>query len=108
MFSLIGTGLRLVCFFFSSRRRHTRLTCDRSSDVCSSDLEVAVQLDRRHRSGTLRVGVGYWHAPGAGCRSGIDLPEPSPPKQPVSAAGAILEVCRAEAPAHNEAECDVQ
>src|SRR5690242_20892761 len=31
----------LVCscmFFFSSRRRHTRLTCDWSSDVCSSDL----------------------------------------------------------------------
>src|SRR4051812_50061814 len=27
-------------FFFSSRRRHTRLTCDWSSDVCSSDLEV--------------------------------------------------------------------
>src|SRR5690242_20829779 len=26
-------------FFFSSRRRHTRLTCDWSSDVCSSDLE---------------------------------------------------------------------
>src|SRR5690242_21943346 len=24
--------------FFSSRRRHTRLTCDWSSDVCSSDL----------------------------------------------------------------------
>src|SRR6516225_3774072 len=23
-------------FFFSSRRRHTRLTCDWSSDVCSS------------------------------------------------------------------------
>src|SRR5438477_10248961 len=28
----------LVFFFFSSRRRHTRLTCDWSSDVCSSDL----------------------------------------------------------------------
>src|SRR5438477_13069455 len=27
-------------FFFSSRRRHTRLTCDWSSDVCSSDLEA--------------------------------------------------------------------
>src|SRR6266480_908921 len=27
-----------VSFFFSSRRRHTRLTCDWSSDVCSSDL----------------------------------------------------------------------
>src|SRR5256886_7675434 len=26
------------CFFFSSRRRHTRFDCDWSSDVCSSDL----------------------------------------------------------------------
>src|SRR6266571_1838246 len=26
-------------FFFSSRRRHTMLTCDWSSDVCSSDLD---------------------------------------------------------------------
>src|SRR5690242_21108002 len=30
----------LLFFFFSSRRRHTRLTCDWSSDVCSSDLEL--------------------------------------------------------------------
>src|SRR5690242_21478639 len=28
----------IYIFFFSSRRRHTRLTCDWSSDVCSSDL----------------------------------------------------------------------
>src|SRR5262249_57347762 len=28
----------VVCFFFSSRRRHTRLVSDCSSDVCSSDL----------------------------------------------------------------------
>src|SRR5260221_1621233 len=27
-----------VCFFFSSRRRHTSSLCDWSSDVCSSDL----------------------------------------------------------------------
>src|SRR2546422_2384101 len=27
-----------VCFFFSSRRRHTRCSRDWSSDVCSSDL----------------------------------------------------------------------
>src|SRR5690242_21303902 len=33
-------------FFFSSRRRHTRLTCDWSSDVCSSDLRRA---DPQHR-----------------------------------------------------------
>src|SRR5262249_56190190 len=26
------------CFFFASRRRHTRLVSDWSSDVCSSDL----------------------------------------------------------------------
>src|SRR5207245_6316479 len=29
-----------VCFFFSSRRRHTRCYRDWSSDVCSSDLHV--------------------------------------------------------------------
>src|SRR5579859_5625615 len=28
-----------VCFFFSSRIRHTRFDCDWSSDVCSSDLD---------------------------------------------------------------------
>src|SRR5260221_7112029 len=28
----------VLCFFFSSRRRHTRSLCDWSSDVCSSDL----------------------------------------------------------------------
>src|SRR6267142_4506973 len=33
----IQLKLKLI-FFFSSRRRHTRLTCDWSSDVCSSDL----------------------------------------------------------------------
>src|SRR5437879_12268861 len=29
----------MLCFFFSSRRRHTRYIGDWSSDVCSSDLE---------------------------------------------------------------------
>src|SRR2546430_11363556 len=34
-----GTGgWTVVCFFFSSRRRHTVFDCDWSSDVCSSDL----------------------------------------------------------------------
>src|SRR5262249_9199624 len=36
-------------FFFSSRRRHTRLVSDWSSDVCSSDLHVPV-----HRQGRVR------------------------------------------------------
>src|SRR5690242_12193469 len=35
----------ILFFFFSSRRRHTRLTCDWSSDVCSSDLgELSLDL----------------------------------------------------------------
>src|SRR5829696_6163523 len=33
----------VVFFFFSSRRRHTRLVSDWSSDVCSSDLQSNVQ-----------------------------------------------------------------
>src|SRR5256886_7486102 len=34
----MSTSLCWCCFFFSSRRRHTRFDCDWSSDVCSSDL----------------------------------------------------------------------
>src|SRR5205807_3492631 len=33
-------GRSVANFFFSSRRRHTRLQGDWSSDVCSSDLEM--------------------------------------------------------------------
>src|SRR5205085_8818675 len=41
------------CFFFSSRRRHTRFDCDWSSDVCSSDLRGAFQLGHvYYRMGT--------------------------------------------------------
>src|SRR6267142_6060880 len=38
------TSLITIFFFFSSRRRHTRLTCDWSSDVCSSDLLQAARI----------------------------------------------------------------
>src|SRR5256885_6162048 len=31
----------MISFFFSSRRRHTRLQGDWSSDVCSSDLSLS-------------------------------------------------------------------
>src|SRR5256885_9943586 len=34
-----NAGDHAVVFFFSSRRRHTRLQGDWSSDVCSSDLK---------------------------------------------------------------------
>src|SRR5437588_357733 len=45
---------RLLVFFFSSRRRHTRSLCDWSSDVCSSDLSPA----GRTRPGQSGRGVG--------------------------------------------------
>src|SRR5256885_8982554 len=37
-----GSSATPICFFFSSRRRHTRLQGDWSSDVCSSDLGAKV------------------------------------------------------------------
>src|SRR5207245_5996690 len=38
-----------LCFFFSSRRRHTRCYRDWSSDVCSSDLSMSPAVDRAGR-----------------------------------------------------------
>src|SRR5256885_3859052 len=57
----------LICFFFSSRRRHTRLQGDWSSDVCSSDLVFEVHaveprqvlVDRLGVLGGLEVGVAH-------------------------------------------------
>src|SRR3712207_6883531 len=50
----------LFCFFFSSRRRHTRYWRDWSSDVCSSDLQVLAL-------GT-RYGVAFGMSPEAHLR----------------------------------------
>src|SRR5260370_6447786 len=44
----------LLCFFFSSRRRHTRFKCDWSSDVCSSDLRSRVQNCAKKRTRAYR------------------------------------------------------
>src|SRR6266508_4880837 len=38
----------MLCFFFSSRRRHTRWPRDWSSDVCSSDLQRFLLLHEMH------------------------------------------------------------
>src|SRR5256885_6802436 len=42
------SGVRGIVFFFSSRRRHTRLQGDWSSDVCSSDLELVREIEHAH------------------------------------------------------------
>src|SRR5882762_11245151 len=41
---------KFLCFFFSSRRRHTRFKCDWSSDVCSSDLSAGATSTIRSSS----------------------------------------------------------
>src|SRR5437588_6016542 len=45
-FFFLLSVLFFFVFFFSSRRRHTRSLCDWSSDVCSSDLVVAVRANQ--------------------------------------------------------------
>src|SRR5215213_12038520 len=48
----------IMFFFFSSRRRHTRLVSDWSSDVCSSDLDDGgddAALDSRGRGAVLAL-----------------------------------------------------
>src|SRR2546422_10837476 len=46
------------CFFFSSRRRHTRCSRDWSSDVCSSDLSR--RGERRRSRGRRHLGGVPW------------------------------------------------
>src|SRR5256885_13299255 len=43
------TYMCYLFFFFSSRRRHTRLQGDWSSDVCSSDLKLTGSTPRGER-----------------------------------------------------------
>src|SRR2546426_10755428 len=78
----------MFVFFFSSRRRHTRLQGDWSSDVCSSDLCLKPSVGLHERLGFERGGLlpaigfkhGCWHDIGWG-RLGLqtlgDFPEGS-------------------------------
>src|SRR5256886_11120260 len=55
-------------FFFSSRRRHTRFDCDWSSDVCSSDLDLAKKY-----AGKLWLTLGFDAALAQRIYAGSDL-----------------------------------
>src|SRR6266498_4805475 len=46
------------CFFFSSRRRHTRCGRDWSSDVCSSDLRLVPEEARGRAFGFFYASTG--------------------------------------------------
>src|SRR5688500_20092072 len=56
-------------FFFSSRRRHTRLQGDWSSDVCSSDLVVTIE--RTGETGPERAKHGLLRALVANAVQGV-------------------------------------
>src|SRR5256885_10576634 len=67
--TVLCRAMAVIVFFFSSRRRHTRLQGDWSSDVCSSDLPDRAA---RGRSAPRRA-RGRGHAPGAGDRKSTRL-----------------------------------
>src|SRR5437016_8097999 len=62
-------------FFFSSRRRHTRLVSDWSSDVCSSDLMPRVMTRSRSIKGEAVRLLGKVRRPNSSisewCQSGL-------------------------------------
>src|SRR3989454_1595728 len=78
----------LCFFFFSSRRRHTRLQGDWSSDVCSSDLAqqqaTLVSMVEREHAGTDRlagddpklVGLAGWERREIVCVEETTAPAP--------------------------------
>src|SRR5207237_6651169 len=51
----------LCCFFFSSRRRHTRFKCDWSSDVCSSDLITMLSFLASMRAQEFQQAIAEGH-----------------------------------------------
>src|SRR5256885_11039314 len=57
--SIEGARVVELIFFFSSRRRHTRLQGDWSSDVCSSDLFQAITVDNDRAAGHMSLAILY-------------------------------------------------
>src|SRR5256885_12361060 len=59
LYNVFGlTAYTSIVFFFSSRRRHTRLQGDWSSDVCSSDLLARLlRIDRLFRLKVLPISI---------------------------------------------------
>src|SRR6266850_4768790 len=55
----------MFLFFFSSRRRHTRLQGDWSSDVCSSDLGTGEAVPAEGAGPSTRTSMERWIDPGS-------------------------------------------
>src|SRR5256885_13165425 len=63
--NIVSLVLLLHVFFFSSRRRHTRLQGDWSSDVCSSDLGTSLERYVFDAYGSATVLAGNWTSKGS-------------------------------------------
>src|SRR4051812_49960613 len=76
-FVLACSFLLIFFFFFSSRRRHTRLTCDWSSDVCFRS--TVPPISGREQTGMpgLKGRVRYGCCSDHGCALGT-VPHPAP------------------------------
>src|SRR6266567_8940304 len=71
-----GTGpvfISSIFFFFSSRRRHTRFDCDWSSDVCSSDLDMARILTEEMQQGAFPAVLHCFTGGRDLARTGVEL-----------------------------------
>src|SRR5256885_6628328 len=86
MYEGVRVYVKFIVFFFSSRRRHTRLQGDWSSDVCSSDLELEAGLVAPARQGRLRARPTLPQTPrrlGAPARRGRRRAPPILPRTPL-------------------------
>src|SRR5687768_17767319 len=68
---MVDSLMFTFCFFFSSRRRHTRCSRDWSSDVCSSDLISAMSFGSLSANAILALNQGakrggFYHDTGEG------------------------------------------
>src|SRR5690606_40944316 len=82
------------CFFFSSRRRHTRFSRDWSSDVCSSDLATEALNWALFRGAEAKpggvAGLSIEHAASLQCLERLDAAI-----LPVDGEGIALQIGRA-------------
>src|SRR5262249_61505858 len=98
------TSTCCVRFFFSSRRRHTRLVSDWSSDVCSSDLVRTAAASGTRLSGpaafeavaplpTAAISLGQARAAAGRVAAVLDAPEPvADPAEPLPLPAGPLQV----------------
>src|SRR5207237_5511446 len=101
----------LIVFFLSSRRRHTILKCDWSSDVCSSDLHYKLDKFQPPASATCAgrrdalpretVQVPLRHPAREYCGHGACLPNP---RRGQTDRKSVVEATRETARAHANGE----